>query len=121
MSEINCPLKNSWKLRCRSARPATCQRDPRSEAASPPFTVVLASIGVLVSDTLASLDDSNCPLDQYNLNAVRIRNQPDFFVIQRFDGRFGTNIYTPTPLHATNGRRQNTRLIKRNVVSKRMP
>src|ERR1700752_1134908 len=32
IKEISCPLKKSWKLRCRRARPAACQRNvPASE------------------------------------------------------------------------------------------
>jgi hypothetical protein len=68
MSEISCPLKNSWKLRWRNARNPDCSRDPRPEDASVPFSALLSWIGILDSDTFASLDDAFCPTDYYMLN-----------------------------------------------------
>src|SRR5580693_599822 len=59
ISEISCPLKKSWKLRWRSARPAACQRDPPPEVASAPLTAGLSWTGNLDSDTFTSFDDAS--------------------------------------------------------------
>jgi hypothetical protein len=51
MSEISCPLKKSWKLRCRSALPAACQRDPALGAASGLLPDALSWMGLIASAT----------------------------------------------------------------------
>ena len=51
ISEISWPLKKSWKLRCRKARPATCQRD-KAPAGGSLCTAGSFSIGISDSDTL---------------------------------------------------------------------
>ena len=76
ISEINWPLKKSWKLRCRSARPATCQRDP--ETVSAPRTAALSRIGILDSGTVVSFDDVTRCSDYYNLHVPRTCRQGQF-------------------------------------------
>ncbi len=56
ISEINCPLKKSWKLRCRRARPAACQRPPAALAAL--SVDAFSWMGFFESATFSSLDEA---------------------------------------------------------------
>src|ERR1700746_1423356 len=98
MSEINCPLKKSWKLRWGTPREPACQRDPRPEANSAPFDSAFSSMGILDSDTITSLDDASFPLDYYNLRAIRHR-PGDFLHLPQglCNVRHPTNFGLPRP------------------------
>jgi len=50
--EINCPLKKSWKLRCRNARPAACQRSLGLSGAGPLVADTLSWMGTFDSGTI---------------------------------------------------------------------
>ena len=70
MSEMSCPLKNSWKLRWRRAREAICQRDSRAGASSPALSAGLARLGSLTQPLRFLWMTITALQTNYNLNVL---------------------------------------------------
>src|SRR4029077_11359686 len=60
----SCPLKKSWKLRCRRARPAACQRNLGLSAAGA-LLATFSGMGSFESATFTSLMMTDQPAHHY--------------------------------------------------------